>query len=457
VVGAVQDAITAAAKSNVNFFALDPRGLIGMTTEYIELAGSGAPEVAGGAFGSLNAQQGLLTDVRISQNSLRTLAEETGGFAAVNTNALDAAFDRIVDANSRYYVLGYYPPSSARDGRFHRIEVRVKRPGLRVSARRGYAAPRGRTPAERKREEDARRAREAKQGVAANMTPELRDALNTPLQQSGLTLSVQAAPFRLSNDEAAVALAIELDGEPMQFAPRDNGTLYANRLELSFFGINQDGRALRATRSELNLTLKAETYKRVKSNGLRVNPRLTLKPGRYQLRIGARESLASRLGTVFYDLIVPDFRKDEVMLSGLLLTSSSAGNAMTAMPDPAPIALLPGPATSRRVFARGETLTAFAEIYDNGGRQKPRQIETAVTLVSESGREVFSARDTVANPSAAKEPGTPTDFWTAYGLVRAIPLQDVPSGRYVLRFEAKLRGNPNSATRETLITVGTQN
>ncbi len=110
--GAIRDAITAAARSNVNFFALDPRGLIGLTTEFIELAGSGAPNVATGVFGSQNAQQGLLNDIRLSQSSLRTLAEETGGFAAVNQNTLGSAFERIVDANSRYYVLGYYPPTS---------------------------------------------------------------------------------------------------------------------------------------------------------------------------------------------------------------------------------------------------------------------------------------------------------------------------------------------------------
>ncbi len=98
VVGAIKDAITAAARSNVSFYALDPRGLIGMTSEYIEIAGSHAPEVALGAFGSLNAQQGMLTDMKVSQDSLRTLSEETGGFAAVNLNMLGSAFARIVDA-----------------------------------------------------------------------------------------------------------------------------------------------------------------------------------------------------------------------------------------------------------------------------------------------------------------------------------------------------------------------
>src|SRR5687768_6784963 len=180
-----------------------------MTSEYIEAAGSHAPDVALGVFGASNPQQGLLNEMKLSQDSLRTLAEETGGFAAVNQNMLASAFGRIVDANSRYYVLGYYPPGTARDGRFHRIDVRVKRRGLRVSARRGYASPRGRTPAERKRDEETRRAREAKRGAVNNTSPELRDALNAPLQQSGLTLTVQAAPFKHTRKDASIALAIE--------------------------------------------------------------------------------------------------------------------------------------------------------------------------------------------------------------------------------------------------------
>ena len=358
VVGAIKDAITAAARSNVNFFALDPRGLIGMTSEYIDLAGSAAPAVANGVFLGQNPQQALVTELRLSQDSLRTLSEETGGFAAVNQNDLSSAFDRIVDANSRYYVLGYYPPTQARDGRFHRIEVRVKRPGLRVSARRGYAAPRGRTQSERRRDEEARRNRDARKGGANNTSPELRDALNTPLQQSGLTFSVQAAPFKLNQKEASVALAIEFDGKALEFAAKDSGAVFANNLELSYFGIDQNGRAQRATRTELNLALRPESFKRVKNGGLRANPRLTLEPGRYQIRVGARDS-NGKVGTVFHDVVVPDFRKEPVMLSGLLLTAGSAENAMTAQPDPAAAKLLPGPATSRRRFARQRCADGF--------------------------------------------------------------------------------------------------
>jgi len=98
----------------------------------------------------------------------------------------------------------------------------------------------------------------------------------------------------------------------------------------------------------LNLTLRPQTMERVKAAGVRANPRVTLAPGRYQVRIGAREDPSGRLGSVFYDLQVPDFSKDPLMLSGVLLTAPSSEQTPTAQPDPTNAKLMPGAATSRR-------------------------------------------------------------------------------------------------------------
>jgi VWFA-related protein len=76
------------------------------------------------------------------QTAMRNLAIDTDGEAIVNTNNIDRALQRIVDDLSSYYLLGYYTTNAKLDGRFRSITVRVKRPGVRVRARRGY---RGRT------------------------------------------------------------------------------------------------------------------------------------------------------------------------------------------------------------------------------------------------------------------------------------------------------------------------
>jgi VWFA-related protein len=468
VIRATQDAITAAARANVNFYTIDPRGLVGMTNEFMEMAGGGSPEMAGspamrtpgtnaaitGVMGNtggpFNAQTELMAELMISQGSLRELAEQTGGIASVNTNSLTNTFNRIVQANSRYYVLGYYPPTHPRNGRFHKIEVRTKRPGLRVAARKGYGSPRGRTAEERKRDEAAKLAREAKRPDADKTSTELREILTSPLMQSGLNFAVHAAPFKNTQKEASIALAIEIDGDRLQYSTPNAQGVAANKIELSFYGVNQLGKAMAGTRSVLDLTLKPETRERVKSFGLRLNPRISLPPGRYHVRIGARDAVAGMTGSVFYDLEVPDFRKEKLMMGGLLLASNMGQQTPSIQPDPVLEKVMPAAATSRRQFSQRDLIALYTEIYDNIGSDQARHVDLAVRLLSESGAEAFAVRDEMTNGGVA-----PKKAWDIYGYSKEIALKNIAPGRYALRVEAQVRGNNDvkPVARETLITV----
>jgi VWFA-related protein len=82
----------------------------------------------------------------ISHEGLQALAEETGGRSVVNTNALEEVFDRLVHDASGYYVLSYYPVDLTAAGRYRRIDVSVKRPGVKIQATRGYYEPQPTTP-----------------------------------------------------------------------------------------------------------------------------------------------------------------------------------------------------------------------------------------------------------------------------------------------------------------------
>jgi VWFA-related protein len=465
VIRATQDAISTAARANVNFYTIDPRGLAGMTPDFMESAGIGngvgttgpvllvpgtnAPASGiTGVSGVFNVQDELLQEFRLSQDTLRELAEQTGGLAAVNTNDVTPAFERIVNANSRYYVLGYYPPTHPRNGRFHKIEVRVKRPGVRVEARRGYASPRGRTPEERKRDEAARLAREARRPDGKRTSTPLLGVMTSPMQQSGLTFTVQAAPFRNTAAEASIALAIEIDGGRLPFGPPNEKGQVTNKIELSFFGLNEQGKAVSAGWSDLDLTLRPETRDRVNAHGVRVNPRINLAPGRYQVRVGARETLGGMAGSVFYDLEVPDFRKEPLMVGGLLLTTPSVQQTPSIQPDQLVSKLLPAPATSRREFPRADLLALYTEIYDNDNARQARRIDVTIRLVSEEGTEVLGSRDELTNGGGTEKP------WEIYGYAKQIPLKGLAPGRYVLRVEAAVRGQDRApAIRESLITV----
>lgn len=467
VIRASQDAISMAARANVNFYAVDPRGLAGMTTDFMEGAGiangagSSGPVimvpgtntpssgVTGASGGIFSVQDELMQEFRTSQDTLRELTEETGGFASLNTNNVTPAFERIVNANSRYYVLGYYPPTHPRDGRFHKIEVRVKRPNLRVEARKGYASPRGRTPEERKREEEARLARDARRPDGKRTSTPLLTALASPIPQSGLTFTVQAAPFKNTENEASIALAIELDGSKLPYSEPNAKGMVSNKIELSFFGLNAQGKAISPSWTELDLTLRPETRDRVTAYGVRANPRISLPPGRYQIKIGARESVSGQAGSVFYDLEVPDFRKERLMVGGLLMTTPSVQQTPSIQPDPnINNKLLPAPATSRRDFPLGDVLALYTEIYDNDSSRQARRVEVTVRLVSESGTDVVVSHDELENGTAGEKP------WEIFGYAKRIPLKELAPGRYLLRVEAAVRGqNQPPATREAPITI----
>jgi VWFA-related protein len=439
VMSATQDAIAAAARANVSFFAVDPRGLVGMTSETVEL------NAAADAHLGFDAR-GLLADMYLSQDSLRTLADETGGYAAVNSGNVTAALNRIVRLNSTYYVLGYYPKDARRDGRFRKIEVRAKRPGLRVSARKGYVSQRVRSADERRRDERERERVRGRSG-SAQTSDALRDILNQPLQRNGLTLTVHAAPFKGAARDASVAVAIEVDASRLHFSEEPNKT-YADGVELSLFALDERGRQHGGNFYQFNLTLRPETYERVRGSIVRMNPRIDLPPGRYQLRVGVRESGAGEMGSVFYDLQVPDFNARGLAMSGLLVTDAAARLQFSAQPDDQlPAGTLPAPATSRRTFRQTDVLSAFAEIYDSSSSREARRVEVTAALIGEDGNAAFSSRESLSpGPEGARSSRIP--------VAKQIALEDIRPGRYRLRVEARLLGGgANPVARETSITV----
>ncbi len=124
------------------------------------------------------------------------------------------------EANSRYYVLGYYPPTHPRDGRFHKIEVRVNRPGLRVAARRGYASPRGtdRRRAQARRRSPAR-ARSETAERRQDLEPSCATCWGARCSRAASTSPFRRRRSRTPQKEASVALAIELDGNRLPVRP----------------------------------------------------------------------------------------------------------------------------------------------------------------------------------------------------------------------------------------------
>jgi VWFA-related protein len=412
------DAVAAATRGNVAIYAIDPRGLTAFE-ETIEVGGTPV-DITPSQFSVTGALQSSL---RVSQESLRVLADETGGFAAVNRNDLSEAFARIVRENSAYYVLGYYPSNDRRDGRFRRLDVRVRRPGVQVRARRGYVAPRGRAPA-------------AKPAVTAadggTMSPAATTALNSPIPIAGIPLTLFAAAYKGTPPNASVALALEMRVEGLGFEQR-NGT-FNNRIEVVFSSVDEGGTIRGGSRHVVTLELRPETLAVARQRGLRVLSEMDLPPGRYQLRAAAADQGGNRSGSVLYDIEVPDFRKPGLSMSGLSLTAASGSATPTVRPKDPLKDFLPGPPVTIREFDRADVLGLFAEFYENAPGAPTHVLEITTTVRAEDGRVLFENREERSSADLQGASG-------GYGYSHQIPLRDIAPGTYVIRVEGRSRAD----------------
>ncbi|MGH9146879.1 MAG: VWA domain-containing protein, partial [Vicinamibacterales bacterium] len=373
IVADARQAVAAAQRANVNVYAIDPRGLdqlgplmdIGARSDYPQL--------------EYGTARGVLRELLLSQESLISLADETGGLAVVNTNNVAGGLGSIVLDNNRYYLIGYHSDSTKWSGKFLKIDVKVKRPSVRVRARRGYMPPDSKAAA---------KTREAE--VKAGTSPALKAALSKPVPVGDLPLRAFAAPFRGRGKNPSVFIAIEIDGPALKFQERDGR--FNEKIEVSIVAADQRAKVQGGDYQTFDLNLLPQTHDRVRRTGVRLLSRLELPAGRYQIRIGAHEATGGAIGTVPFDLDVPDYSKTPFALSGILLSSSS-DSLVTPNPDAELKEVFPTPPVVTRQFSPADTVALFAELYDNSTQAV--HTDTIVTTLRDArdGRTVFESRD----------------------------------------------------------------
>jgi VWFA-related protein len=403
---------TAARHGNVPIYPVDPRGLSSGSDDAIEvgLLGLGDhPEVS------------LQAETRRGQERLRALADDTGGVPIIG-NGIAGGLDRVVTLSSHYYVLGYNSTNSRRDGRYHRIEITVDRPGARVLARRGYTATR---PADAKNP--------ALAGPPGSSL-ELRQALNAILPVADLPLSATAAAFRGAKGNASVAVVLESLGSELAWGPNDT---LQTPIELTAVAIDpRRGGILSGDVDRVQFPTRTDTSDRVKQFGFRWLARLTdVKPGHYQIRVVAANGLGKQ-GSAWYELEIPDFSKTPLAMSDVLLASVVAMQRPTLRPDGLLKDALPGPATTLRDFLAVDMLAVYAEVYDND-LSRPHDVETTVVITNDQGEEKARTGERHTSRQAAD----------SRGVVRVqakLPLGTLAPGRYTLSVEA--RQTQNAAT-----------
>ena len=227
-----------------------------------------------------------------SHQTMQDLAKETGGLALYNGNDIAHAVALSTADGAHYYTLGYYPEGGSWDGKFHRIEVKINREGLKGRHRNGYFAV------------DAAQtiASENPQQREHQAYDELRAALAGPLPATEVTFRVRV-PRPEPAEKAQVQIQFLVDSQAISFEVVENSLHHCN-LDFMVAAISPDGKLMASDGHTVDVRLKPDQFTQANQNGLPFSMHLPLAPGNYSLHLAVRDNRTGLLGTLTLPLSV---------------------------------------------------------------------------------------------------------------------------------------------------------
>jgi VWFA-related protein len=393
---AMQQMVTAALMSHVVVYAVDPRGVTRFGEE-----------------GYLGADPDVLAErASLGRESLERICEVTGGRAVVKTDDFGGAVDQIVRETSSYYLLSYTPDASSADRGFRKLLVRVKRPGLTVRARPGYW-PDGR--------------REAGQAVPAS--PRIRESLGAVLPDASLPLSAVFVPVRLPDAGGAVVVAVvsvELTGVP----GGQPGDRIRDTVKLAMIAVDSDGKRRASIERVHQFSLRRGS--RRGPMRFQLLEEMPVPPGRYQFRVAVESERAAKAGSVFTDVVVPDFNKPTLTASGWFFAYVGPSPLPTAT-GTSSLSSLPVTPTAARVFGVEERVELLTRLSRGKLSAGPALVEVGIT--TRAGHQAWTHQEIVRDGRLLRAGG-----YFDYRV--ELPLASIGGGRYMVSLKVSEPGTP---------------
>jgi VWFA-related protein len=424
-----------ANRSNTALYTLDPRGLAVFEHDINEGVGMGVDK----------------NSLQETQDTLRTLADETDGRAIVNQNDMESGLKQMVRDASAYYLIGYSSSQAPTDGRFHAIKVRVKRPGTQIRARKGYWALNNeemtKALAPPKPEADPAVTRALAETEAPSRARIVRTWIGTSRAENGKTAvtlvwePVPPEPGAAGRREPPTRVSVLASGSNGSFfrgkvpdgksgaaAGAVGGVGNGGNGNASGSGNGAGGGAVPAaavapgaatgsgaTGGAASMASAGAGGAAPGTQGGRVT--FDVAPGPLQLKLSVEGSAGQVLDSDFRDMVVPDYSKMDASLSEAAVFRARTQRDLQAyITDPK------ATPTAAREFSRTERLLIRFNAYAPGGVAAP-----AGRLLNRDGNKMV---DLVVKPFA--EGGDST-----YQL--ELPLASLPVGNYLI--EVSLPGD----------------
>jgi VWFA-related protein len=297
--------VDSAIRAGVAFWPIDARGLV---------AGAPLGDATQGSAGNAGmytgaAAQAATNDFQRSQDTLFALAGDTGGKALFDNNDLEHGIEQAQQSISDYYILGYYTTSTLQNGHFRKVKVELAKPSEAVlTYRQGYYAD-----------------KKFALFNAVDKERQLEDALMLEDPITELSIAMEIDYFQLNRAEYFVPIMVKIPGRELSLAKRGG----AEHTLIDFVGEIKElstGMTVTNLRDNVNIKLSDATAAELAHRPIEYDTGYTLLPGKYRIKLLARDDETGRIGTFETVFTIPNLNKEAtaVPISSVVLSSQMA-------------------------------------------------------------------------------------------------------------------------------------
>jgi VWFA-related protein len=423
--------IDAANRANVSIYTMDAVGLRAVSPQaeirdkVNEAAGFGINTAYSGTGVSEPLTKGLETNEDVltqdPHNGLGQLSQETGGLIFDNTNNLRQGFDRVEEDLHNYYLLGYTPSNDNYDGKFRKIEIKVNRPGVVISARKGYFAVRnpGFAP------------------VNAWEAPALGALEQKPLP-NGFPVRAGALSFPERGRPGLTPVLVEFQTAPLTFQPSADGKNYSSDFAVIVRFLDDQNQVARKVSQHYEINGPAANLENAKKGEVIFYREPELAPGVYTMETIVYDTPSGKSSVRLSTVQVPRLDEAKLRVSTLLLVKRGekvpekdrrAANPLMVKD------LLLYPNLGEAVSKAAKEVSFYFTVYPAQGGSAP---EAAFELL-QNGQRVLQVPMPLSGADAS-------------GRIQQtgrLPIDQIPPGTYELR--AIVKQGSDQITRTTML------
>jgi len=425
-------ATDAANRADVSIYSIDARGIFATPP-----GGDATTAAATGTSLFSGAAVYHQTDQREdSRDTLATLSTDTGGRAFFDLGDLSDAFPKIQQENNGYYLIGYDLPADVkRDGSWHAVQIRVNAPRAHVRYRNGYWAP-----------------RDFQHLQKEDRNQQLADALREENPEVDLPIAVEAAMFRIGDQQVYVPISAKLPSNALDWAKK-HGRHDADFDFAAEVLAMPSGKSVAALRDTITVHLDEQRFQQVNRSSLVYQGGVVLAPGVYRMKFVAREDASGKIGTFEQPLVIPPRPTAKLSLSSVLLSSQlvpvekSSEVQTKAEGIKAKLASTPLEMDGQKIvpsvtrfFNQQQTLYVFFQAYypDKAGNQglDPSTLRAGLVFFRQ-GVQVNTTP--LLAPTAVDQKSRTASFRIS------LPLAKLPAGRYTVQAVTIAAGTQQAA------------